>query len=114
MVYFQFLFGASAETEHISKFMTNSPGLWKGAIFLNPTQLPDFSKSPLFQNRPKILISAGGQEHEEARFKKYQMDSLNCGVLVEYDLSAGEGHHFVGNAGQLERATAMRRFIFDE
>jgi len=109
-----FLFGASAETEHMSKFMTNSPAFWKGAIFLNPTQLPDFSKSPLFQNRPKILISAGTQEHEEARLKKYQQDALNCGVLVDFELSAGEGHHFIGNAGQLERATAMRRFIFDE
>ncbi len=109
-----FLFGASAETSYMSDFMAKSPGLWAGAILLNPGGLPDFSKSPLFQQRPRILISAGGNEHEEDRLKKYQADALKSGVLVDVIIHPGEGHHLVGNAAQLERTKAMMHFIFEE
>jgi hypothetical protein len=109
-----FLFGVSAETEYVSEFATKSPGLWRGILFLNPTGLPDFSRSPKKQQRPGILISAGSEEHEEDRFKKYQADALMSGALVEFTIGAGQGHHFVGNAAQLERTKAMVHFIFDE
>jgi hypothetical protein len=109
-----FLFGVSAETQYLSEFVAKYPGLWQGIIFLNPSGLPDFSKSPLFQQRPKILISAGSNEHEDDRFKQYQSEALKSGVLVEYFISPGEGHHFVGNAAQLERTKAMMHFIFEE
>jgi predicted esterase len=109
-----YLFGASAETRYLSECVTQSPGLWKGIILLNPTQLPDFSKSPPFQSRPKILISAGGEEHEADRLKKYQADALNWGVLVDYVIHPGEPHHLVGNAGELERTKAMMHFVFEE
>jgi hypothetical protein len=109
-----FLFGASAETRYMSEFMTNSPGLWQGAILVNPTGLPDFSNAPAGQRRPRILISAGGEEHEDSRFKEYQVKALNDGVMADVVISPGEGHHFVGNAAQLERAEAMMRFIFKE
>jgi predicted esterase len=109
-----FLFGASAETKYLSECVVKSPGLWKGLMLLNPTELPDFSKSPPFQSRPKILISTGGEEHQENRIKKYQADALQSGVLVEYLVHPGEGHHLVGNAAQLERTKAMMHFIFEE
>jgi hypothetical protein len=109
-----FLFSTSAETPYTSAFITNSPGLWKGIIFLNPTALPHFSNFQPFQHMPKILISAGAEEHEEDRFKKFQLDSLQSGVLVEYIQHAGENHYTVGNAAETERATAMMRFIFEE
>ena len=109
-----FLFGASAETEYMSEFMAKSPGLWAGAILLNPTGLPDFSKSPPFQQRPRILISAGGEEYEDARLKQFQADALKSGVLVDVIIHPGEGHHLVGNAAQLERTKAMMHFIFEE
>jgi predicted esterase len=104
----------SAETAYMSEFVTNSPGLWKGIILLNPSGLPDFSNSPRFSRRPKILISAGSEENEEDRFKKYQEESLQSGVMVEYVIHPGEGHYIVGNAGHLERAKAMMHFIFEE
>jgi hypothetical protein len=109
-----YLFSASAETQPMSQLLAKSPGLWKGAIFLNPSGLPDFSKSPPFQARPKILISTGGEEHQEARFKTFQMDALNSGVMTEIIIHPGENHHVVGNAAQLARTKAMMHFIFEE
>jgi hypothetical protein len=109
-----FLFGVSAETQYLSKFVAEFPGLWTGVILLNPTGLPDFSQSPPFQPRPRMLLSAGGEEGEENRFKRFQADALKSGVLVDYIIHPGEGHHLVGNAAQLGRTTAMMRFISEE
>jgi hypothetical protein len=109
-----YLIGASAETEYMSELMAKKPDQWKGAIFLNPITLPDFSKSPLFQTRPKILISAGSEESETDRFKKYQVDALNQGVMVDFIIHPGEQHHMVGNSAQLERTKAMMHFMFEE
>jgi len=109
-----YLFSASAESKYMSELVEKTPGLWKGIILVNPGQLPDFSKSPIFQRRPKILISAGGEEHRDEEFKKYQKDALKDGVMVEYIISPGETHRFVGKAAKLERAKAVERFIFEE
>jgi len=109
-----FLFGASAETEYMGQLAEKKPGLWKGMILLNPGRLPDFSGSPLFQSRPRILLSAGGEEREDAKFKKYQQDALQWGVLVEFQIAPGETHRFVGKTGKLKRAEAVMRFIFEE
>jgi hypothetical protein len=109
-----FLFGASAETEYMGQLAEKKPGLWKGMILLNPGRLPDFSNSPLFQSRPRILLSAGGEEREDAKFKKYQQDALQWGVLVEVHIAPGETHRFVGKTGKLKRAEAVMRFIFEE
>jgi len=109
-----FLFCVSPETDYMSDFETNSTGLWKGIILLNPIDLPDFSNSPRFHQRPKILISAGSEDNEEALLKIYQEESLKNGVMVEYIIHPGEGHYIVGNAGHLERDKAMMHFIFEE
>jgi hypothetical protein len=109
-----YLIGASAETAYMSPCLEKSPGLWKGGILLDAGMLPDFSKSPFLQNRPKILISAGGEEHEEDRLKKYQQDALQCGVPVEYLIAPTETHRFVGTAGKLERLQAINHFVFEE
>lgn len=109
-----YLFAASAETQYLSDLVEKMPGPWRGLILLNPGKLPDFSKAPLFQPRPKILICAGGEEHEDARFKKYQQDALQWGVSVEVHIAPGETHRFVGKAGKLQRAEAVMRFIFEE
>ncbi len=109
-----FLFGASAETTHMKDLATKSPGLWRGVILLNPTGLPDFSNISLLGQRPRILISAGGLEGEDQRFKQYQEKSLQSGVVVEYVIAPDEGHHFVGNAAQLQRTRDIMRLVFDE
>ena len=109
-----FLFGVSAETQYLSDLSTDFPGLWKGVILLNPSALPDFSHAPPHQPRPKILISSGGNEHQENWFKKYQAEALSQGVLVEFVIHPGEGHHLVGNDAQLERTKAIMHFICEE
>ena len=109
-----FLYGASAETSYMNDLITRSPGLWRGAILLNPSGLPEFPNFSPFEQRPKILISAGGLEEEDEQFKSYQVKALQSGALVEYFISPGEGHHFVGNVGQLQRTEAIMHLVFDE
>lgn len=109
-----FLFGASAETRYVSECLEKTPKLWQGAILLNPGGLPDFSHSPPGQRRPRLLISAGEAENEEKRFEKYQADTLRYGVLVDYTIAPGEGHHFIGKAAQYQRTKAITRLIFEE
>jgi len=109
-----YLFGASAETQYMSQLLEKSPGRWKGAVFLNPSGLPDFSQSPMWQSRPKILLSAGGEEHQDYLFKKFQADAASHGAVVDYVIHPGENHHLVGNAAQLERTKAIMHFIFEE
>jgi hypothetical protein len=109
-----FVFGSSAETQYLGKLLQDSPNLWQGAIFLNPSGLPDFSQSPSFKSRPRILISTGGDEREDDRFKQFQFEALKSGVIVDYVIHPGEGHHLVGNAAQLERTRAISHFMFDE
>jgi hypothetical protein len=109
-----YLFGASAETEYLSALVERTPGLWKGVILLNPSQLPDFSKLPYLQQRPKILVVAGSEEHEDQRFKEFQANALNNGVLLEYLTPPTETHRFVGKTGKRIRAEAVEHFIFEE
>jgi hypothetical protein len=110
-----FLFVVSAETHFMPKLVEANPAPWRGIIYINPSgELPDFSKSPAFELRPRILISAGGLEQEDEMFKQYQEQALQSGALVDYFISPGEGHHFVGNASQLQRTKAMVHFVFDD
>lgn len=67
-----YLFAARAETQYMNKLVEQNPGLWRGIILLNPSQLPDFSKSARFEPRPKILLSIEGQEDQNEHFDKYQ------------------------------------------
>ncbi len=110
-----FLFATSAETTYLSRCVEQHPGMWAGAIIMGPGQLPDFSKSPPIQSRPRILISTGGQDnYNDEAFKRYQAESLKSGVKVEYVIHPDEGHVVVGNAALLERTRAIMHFIFDE
>ncbi len=109
-----YLFAASAETKYLSQMVEYSPGSWRGLILLNPGMLPDFSKLPQFQVRPKVLLDAGGEEHMEGRFKKYQQDALASGAVVEFYTHAGETHRTVGIDAKLERARELKHFIFEE
>jgi hypothetical protein len=109
-----YLFAASAETRYLSQLVQTNPALWRGLILLNPSALPDFAKAPKSQLRPKMLLDAGGEEHLEDRFKKYQKDALNFGVVVEFYTHPGETHRMVGAAPRLERARELKHFIFEE
>jgi hypothetical protein len=109
-----YLFAASAETGYLSQLVETNPAPWRGLILLNPSVLPDFSKTPWFESRPKTLLDAGGEEHGEDRFKKFQKDALTFGVVVEFYTHPGETHRMVGTAPKLERAMKLKHFIFEE
>jgi len=109
-----YLFAASAETSYLSQMVETNTAPWRGLIMLNPSALPDFSKLPVFEARPKILLDAGGEEHEEDRFKKYQKDALNSGVIVEFYTHPGETHRTVGIDAKLQRSQELMHFIFEE
>jgi dienelactone hydrolase len=109
-----FLFGISSETVFTSAFLTNSPNLWKGVVFLSPTELPDYSHAEGFDRMPKIIISVGGEENYNDRLEKFQSQALNSGVLVENVIHPGEKHYVLSNAALRERNRAFTKFIFEE
>jgi len=109
-----FLIGASAETGYMRPCLESTPGLWKGAILLNPSALPDFDQSPRWQRRPKIFISAGSEEQEEDRFKQWQQKVQPAGVVAEYLIAPTENHRFIGLAAKQARLKAINHFIFEE
>jgi hypothetical protein len=109
-----YVFAVSAETHYLSQMVATNSAPWRGIILLNPSQLPDFSQSPRWQPMPKMLLDDGGEQHEEERFKRFQKDALNSGVVVEFYLHSGETHRMVGEAGRLERVQEEMRFIFEE
>ena len=109
-----YLYAASAETRYLSELVEKTPGLWRGIILLNPSRLPDFSKSPVAQKRPKILICAGSEERAEERLKRYQSDALQWGVVVDYLIASVEAHRFIGKTAKQQRLQKVRQFIFEE
>ena len=98
----------------MSECLAKSPGLWKGAIYLSPTALPDFSKSPAFQARPRTLISIGSKENQEEHIRHNLTNNLDYGVIEEMIIHPGEAHRVFGNAAQFARTAAMIHFIFEE
>ena len=110
-----FLFGTSAEAGNTDDLITQSPGLWRGVIYINPAgQFPDFSKVSLLEQRPRIYISAGSLEGEDQYFKRYQEKAIQTGAIVQYVIAPGEAHSFMGNAAQLQRTKDIMRMLFDE
>jgi hypothetical protein len=107
-----FLFGASAETVQLSKFVEEQPNLWKGLILLDPTELPDLGKFALNQSVPKILISDGEEEHEQQRFKTYQESALRAGTLVNVVIHPDSTHYLITKVAMQQRIQAILNCIF--
>jgi len=109
-----FLAGTSAEAPHVSSFIEEHPGPWRGVALLNPAGLPDFSKMPLGQTRPRILIDDSSCGNSQERLKSFQQEALNHGVMVDIAIHPDEGHRIMGNDARLERTRTMMHFIFEE
>ena len=109
-----YLFGTSAETKYVSELAQTKPALWRGVILCNPGVLPDFSKLPNYQPRPKIFIDAGGNEHKDDLLKDYQGSTLFNGALVEFYTYPGENHQIVSIDAKIERTKHMMHFVFEE
>jgi hypothetical protein len=109
-----FLFAASAETKYLSEVMVGHPSLWRGALLLNPTALPELSGLPRGQPGPRMLMSLGELEHGEERMKRYQQEALRYGAPVEFVVHKGATHWLQSKPAVYERTQAMIRFLFDE
>jgi hypothetical protein len=107
-----YLFAASAETYYCSQFLKTNSTPWRGVILLNPSALPDFSQTPWYQSRPKILLDDGGEQLQDGRFEQFQLNAQSSGVVVEFYTHPGETHRMVGEVGRLERVKEEKRFIF--
>ncbi len=109
-----FLFASGSETPELNNLITQRPELWKGAIFLNASGLPDFHKLPRSKPAPKILISVGELVGQAEEFKQYQENALGFGVVVEYIEHKGTPKLLQSKPDVLERTQAIIHFVFDD
>jgi dipeptidyl aminopeptidase/acylaminoacyl peptidase len=109
-----YLLGVSAETEPMSRLIEERPGLWKGAMFLNPSQLPDFAAVKSDQRLPAMLISAGAYEEESARFKQFQQDACAHGTRVDVLEHPHSRHYLFSIDAVRERTRAMVDFVCNQ
>ena len=109
-----FLAGSSAETPYVSEFIEQHPGLWRGVALIGPTGLPDFSKSPIGQHRPRLLIEESSDGRGPEFYKSFQKEALDQGSLVEVVIHPDEAHHIIGNTARLERTRNLMHFIFED
>ena len=64
-----FLFATSWDTSFLSQLVSQKPDLWKGAILITPSAVPDLSS----WHNPKIFVVAGAnQTGEIGRLRGYQ------------------------------------------
>jgi hypothetical protein len=109
-----FLYAASLETSYMSRLIEQKAELWTGALLLNPTELPEFSTIKAGGHLPKFLISAGKEEGESKRFKKYQEGACAWGILVEVVEHPNASHVLTSIPATRDRIRAMKDFIFGE
>ncbi len=109
-----FLYGASLETSYLSRLIEQKPELWRGALLLNPGELPDLTAIKAGRRLPRILISAGKEEGETERFKKYQEEACARGILVEVVEHPNSAHVLTSIPASRGRIVAMKDFVFEE
>jgi hypothetical protein len=109
-----FLYAASLETTFMSRLIEQRPELWRGALLLNPGQLPDLSALKPGKRLPKMLISAGQEEHRSEQFKRYQEEACRMGMQVEVVEHANAAHTLTSIPATRGRIRAMERFVFEE
>ncbi|HXI72037.1 MAG TPA: hypothetical protein VNN22_16905 [Verrucomicrobiae bacterium] len=104
-----FLYGSSSETEGLVSLVAKKPNLWKGAILLNPTSLPDLSGPHL----SKILIDGGIDDAGTVKSAiKYQQAAADSGVSVTLALHQDAGHVYWSSSTKREQAQQLAKFLF--
>jgi len=109
-----FLFASGSETPELNNLIIQRPELWKGAMFLNPDSLPDFSKLPRNKLAPKILIGIGELVGQAEEFKQYQENAIKYGMIVNYVEHKGATQLLQSKSAVLERTQAIVHFVFDD
>jgi pimeloyl-ACP methyl ester carboxylesterase len=106
-----YLWGASAETEHLSNLAQKYPDRWKGLILINPAMLPDLPTLAASPSPPKIFYSQGALEGTNSAVQ-YQLEAAKNGIQVEFYAHEREAHWVFGKRALGERAEKMMQFIF--
>lgn len=84
-----YLYGYSAETYRISNLAASRPDLWKGALLVSPSVLPDLSKCRL----ARLLVDAAELDPgQRERLSAYQAEAARAGVEVELVLHPNARH----------------------
>jgi len=114
-----FLFASGSEKQQLGQLIIQRPELWKGAMFLAPSALPDFLKMPRGKPAPKILISLAGFESGEGQgleeqITQYQETALTYGVVVDYIEDKEAPQLLQSRPDVLERTKAIVHFVFDD
>ena len=105
-----FLFGMSWDTDFLSQLVSEKSNLWKGAILLNASTLPDLSP----WHNPKIFIAAGAaQDGQIDRLTKYQDTAAELGIPVKLVLQKGVGHTARSVATERERTVQFAKFLVE-
>jgi hypothetical protein len=109
-----FLYAVSAETSYVSRLLEQQPGLWQGVVLMNPGQLPALGELSAGRRFPKMLISAGKEENESARWKRFQEEACRRGVLVTVAEHPNASHVLTSIPATRDRIRAMKDFVFEE
>ena len=106
-----FLFATSWDTDFLSRLVSENPGLWKGAILITPSSVPDLSS----WDNPKIFIVAGkNQAGEIDRLTKYQdTAAADFGVPVKLVLQKGAEHISRSVSTERARAVQLAKFLVE-
>ena len=105
-----FLFGSSWDTDFLSQLMSEQPGLWKGAILINPTRLPELSAL----HGSKLFIVAGKDQPDEAdRLTRYQDAAAGLGIPVTLMLQKGSQHIPRSVATERGRTMQFAKFLIE-
>jgi dipeptidyl aminopeptidase/acylaminoacyl peptidase len=104
-----FLYGASAETGYISQLLVDKPDLWRGAITLSTSLLPDL---PTTTHVLSMLVVVGGDDIGVTQhWTKYQDDEARQGIRVNLVIQDDTAHISRSIATELERAEGLARFL---
>jgi hypothetical protein len=105
-----FLLGVSGETQHLSELISEKPDLWKGAILIDPADLPEL----LTLRGAKLFIVVGRDEPGEIeRLTKYQDEAAGFGAPINLVLQEGTQHFPRSVATERERAVQFARFLVE-
>jgi dipeptidyl aminopeptidase/acylaminoacyl peptidase len=106
-----FLYGASAETGFISQLLTEKPELWKGAITLSTSMLPN--PATVHSHLSGMMAVVGKNEGEDVttRWQKYQDEAAMKGVRVNLVFQDETQHISRSIATELVRAENFARFL---
>lgn len=103
-----YLYGHSAETYPMSNLAASWPELWKGALMLSPSTLPDLTRCRL----STVLIDAGELDTgARERLTKYQADAARAGVAVKLVIHPQARHTSWSRTTELAKVKALAEFL---